>query len=137
MRTPGLRRVVHVLFRVDREPVGLVVDHLPAAVLLAAGLPVAAEDHQPLPDKLTFGYEEEGAVDASKAGCEAFVKEMVEWSKEDMQRAIRDVCAARQAHVAAYAAIQKSYRALVTQIREDNRLEQAASVRAIQTMVKS
>ena len=107
------------------------------AMLVAAWLPVAAEDHQPLPDKLTFGYEEEGAVDASKAGCEAFVKEMVEWSAEEMQRAIRDVCAARKAHVDAYAAIQKSYTALVAQIREDTRLEQAAAVRAIQTMVKA
>jgi hypothetical protein len=54
-----------------------------------------------------------------------------------MQRAVRDVCAARKAHVDAYAAIQKSYKTLVTQIRDDTRLEQAASVRAIQTMVKA
>ena len=107
------------------------------AMLFATCLPVAAEEHQPLPDKLTFGYEEEGKVDATKAGCDAFVEEMVEWSEEDMQRAIRDVCAARKAHIDAYAAIQKSYKTLLARIRDDTRLEQAASVTAMQTMVKA
>ena len=107
------------------------------AVLLAAWLTVAAEDHQPLPDKLTFGYEDEGKVDASPTGCAGYVKENVEWPEPEMSNAIKDVCGARQRHVEAYAAIQKSYKALVAQIREDSRLEQAASVRAIQSMVKA
>ena len=90
-------------------------------------LPVAAEERQPLPDKLTFGYDEEGKVDASQAGCEAFVKEMVEWSRARTCSRPSATCARRaSAHVEAYAAIQKSYKALVAAIRDDTRLEQAA-----------
>jgi hypothetical protein len=115
------------------------MDRLPMAlaIILAAVVPALAEDHQPLPDQLNFGYEEEGKIDASPAGCEAFVKEVVEWSEAEMQRGIREVCAARKQHVEAYAAIQKSYKLLAAQVREETRLEQAASVKAIEAMVKA
>ena len=52
---------------------------------------------QPLPDKLTFGYDEEGKVDASKAGCEAYVKENGRMVRGGHAARIRDVCAARKA----------------------------------------
>ena len=41
---------------------------LPAAlaIIMLAVLPIAfAQDSAPMPDKLTFGYDEEGKVDAS------------------------------------------------------------------------
>jgi len=106
-------------------------------IVLAVSMPANAQENAALPDHLTFGYEEEGKVDATQAGCEAFVKDMVEWSEPEMKKAIADVCGARKRHVDAYAAIQKSYKALVTQIREDPRLEQASSVKGLETMVKA
>ncbi|MFA6141228.1 MAG: hypothetical protein WC684_10935 [Hyphomicrobium sp.] len=107
------------------------------AMLFAAYLPVAAEEHQPLPDKLTFGYEEEGKIDASPAGCEAATKELVEWPEPDMSDAIRQVCGARKRHVDAYAGIQKSYKALVKAIGADTRLDSATAVTSLQAMVKA
>ncbi len=80
-----------------------------------------------MPDKLTFGYDEEGKVDASPAGCEGYVKENVEWPTGDVQRH-QGCLRARKRHVEAYAAIQKSYKALAKQIGEDNRLDTAAAV---------
>jgi hypothetical protein len=105
------------------------------AVVLAAASPAGAQE--PMPPTLVFGYENEGKIDASDAACEAFVKDMVEWSEAETKRAINDVCAARRRHIEAYAAIQKSYKALVAQVHEDTRLEQARSVEAIRTMVKA
>src|SRR5688572_23655584 len=93
------------------------------AIMLAATLPGFAEDRQPMPDGLTFGYDEEGKVDASPAGCEGYVKENVEWPEPEMSNAIKDVCGARKRHVEAYAAIQKSYKALAKRIGDDNRLD--------------
>jgi hypothetical protein len=72
------------------------------AIILAAALPAFAEDPRPMPEQLTFGYDEEGKVDASQAGCEGYVKENVEWSQPEMSNAIKDVCGARKRHVEAY-----------------------------------
>ena len=107
------------------------------AVLLAAWLTVDAEDHQPLPDKLTFGYDDEGKVDASPTGCSGYVKENVEWPEPEMSNAIKDVCGARQRHAEAYAAIQKSYKALAKQIGDDNRLDTAVAVTSFEAMVRA
>ena len=46
-------------------------------------------------------------------------------------------CPAFPPHVAAYAAIRKSYRALAKQIGEDNRLDTAAAVTSFGAMVKA
>lgn len=54
-----------------------------------------------------------------------------------MKQAIEDVCGARKRHVEAYAAIQKSYKALAKQIGEDNRLDQATAVKSFEAMVKA
>lgn len=105
------------------------------AVLVAAAVPASAQE--PLPDHLTFGYEDEGKVDASQAACEAYIKDAVEWPEAETKQAIEDVCGARQWHVEAYAAIRKSYKALAKQIGEDNRLDQAKAVKGIEAMVKA
>jgi hypothetical protein len=107
------------------------------AIILAASLPGFAEDRQPMPDTLTFGYDEEGKVDASQSGCEGYVRENVEWPEPDMSNAIKDVCGARKRHVEAYAAIQKSYKALAKQIAEDKRLDTAAAVTGFEVMIKA
>ena len=54
-----------------------------------------------------------------------------------MSNAIKDVCGARKRHVEAYAAIQKSYKALAKQIGDDNRLDTAAAVASFEAMVKA
>jgi hypothetical protein len=89
-----------------------------------------------LPDKLTFGYEYEGEVDASPKACEATVREVVEWSDEEVKRATADVCAARKAHVDAYAAIQQSYKEFAKTFGEDTRLNTGEAVEHFQQLVK-
>jgi hypothetical protein len=106
------------------------------AILLASTAYAQDEARKPLPEHLTFGYDDEGKVDASTAACEAVVKETVEWGPEETKRAVKDVCAARKRHVDAYAAIQKSYRALAKEIEPDHRIDPAAAVTAFQAMVK-
>jgi hypothetical protein len=108
-----------------------------ALALSLLPLPSLAKDSQRIPDRLTFGYEEEGKIDPTESGCEVFVKDMVEWSEDEMKRAIKEVCAARRKHVEAYADMQKSYALLVAQIRADTRLEQASAVKNIEAMVKA
>ena len=93
-------------------------------------------ERKPLPAQLTFGYEGEGNVDASTAACEAVVKETVEWGPEETKQAVKDVCAARKRHVDAYAAIQKSYKALAKEIEPDHRIDPASAVTALRAMVK-
>lgn len=111
---------------------------LMTALLVAAAAPVLAQDERtPMPPTLTFGYEDEGKIDATPAGCEVAVKEIVEWPEPQLSEAVKDVCAARKRHVEAYAAIQKSYKALAKLINEDTRLNQAAAVRGIAAMVKA
>ena len=107
------------------------------AVLLATGAFAQNEGRKPLPAQLTFGYDEEGKVDASPAACEAVVKEVVEWGPEETKRAVKDVCAARKRHADAYAAIQKRYKALVKEIEPDHRIDPASAVTAFQAMVKA
>ncbi len=107
------------------------------AIMLAATLPGFAEERQPMPDKLAFGYDEEGKVDASQAGCEGYVKENVEWPEPEMADAIKDVCGARKRHVEAYAAIQKSYKTLAKKIGDDTRLDKAAAVTSFEAMIKA
>ena len=46
------------------------------------------------------------------------------------------MCAARKRHIEAYAAIQKSYKALAKQIEPDHRIDPASAVTAFKAMVK-
>jgi hypothetical protein len=89
-----------------------------------------------LPEKLTFGYESEGEVDASPAACEATVRELVEWDEAAVQQATKDVCAARKAHVDAYQAIQQSYKDFAKTFGEDTRLNTGEAVEHFQQLVK-
>jgi hypothetical protein len=89
-----------------------------------------------LPDRLTFGYADEGKVDASAAACKAFVEDAVEWDEAQMQQAVRDVCNARKRHVDAYVAIQKAYARLRNNLF-DVRIEGAQSVMHFQSMIKA
>ncbi len=104
-----------------------------AALCVVAAAPAIAGD---LPDKLTFGYEYEGEVDASPKACEATVREVVEWSDEDVKRATADVCAARKAHVDAYAALQQSYKEFAQTFGADTRLNTGEAVVHFQELVK-
>jgi hypothetical protein len=108
------------------------------AILIVTDLPTYAqsEARKPLPDHLSFGYDQEGKVDATPAVCEAVVKETVEWGPEETKQAVKDVCAARKRHIEAYAAIQKSYKALAKQIEPDYRIDPASAVTAFKAMVK-
>jgi hypothetical protein len=89
-----------------------------------------------LPEKLTFGYEYEGEVDASPKACEATVREVVEWSEEEVKRGTADVCAARKAHVDAYAALQQSYKEFAKTFGQDTRLNTGEAVAHFQQLVK-
>jgi hypothetical protein len=105
-----------------------------AFILLAGALARAQEGT--LPDRLTFGYAEEGKIDASPAACDAFVKYMVEWDEPEMKRAIKDVCTARKRHVDAYEAVQRAYAALRNNLF-DVRIEAAVAILHFQSMVKA
>jgi hypothetical protein len=107
---------------------------LSTLVLCVAGATLAVAGD--LPDKLTFGYEYEGEVDASPKACEATVREVVEWSDEEVRKATTDVCAARQAHVEAYQAIQQSYKDFAKTFGEDTRLNTGEAVEHFQQLVK-
>lgn len=103
-----------------------------ALLFIALALPALAGD---LPDRLVIGYEHEGDVDASPEACEATVKDLVEWSDAEMKEATATVCAARQAHVDAYAALQKSYKHFAQVFGEDTRLSTAEGVQHFQTLI--
>jgi hypothetical protein len=90
-----------------------------------------------LPAKLTIGYDQEGEVDASPSACEAATKELVEWSGNEMKEAIAMVCGARKTHIAAYAALQKSYTHFAKVFGEETRLDTAEAVDHFQHMIKA
>ena len=107
--------------------------------LIAASAPTRAQDDggwHPPPAQLTIGYEGEGKVDASPKACEATVREIVEWSEEETKHGIKIVCDARKRHVDAYAALQKSYKALAQHIAEDHRLNPVASIKSLEAMIR-
>ncbi len=104
------------------------------AIWVAAASRVVAEE---LPDRLTIGYEHEGEIDASPAACEVTVKEVVEWDEPQLSEGVKSVCAARQAHVDAYAALQKSYKEFAKTFGEDTRLSTPEAVQNFQQMVKA
>jgi hypothetical protein len=106
-----------------------------AIALAAAGIGPAGAVYS-LPERLSFGYADEGRIDASPAACAAFVEDTVEWDGEQMQQAARDVCAARKRHVDAYAAIQRAYAGLRNNLF-DPRIEAAEAVMHFQSMIKA
>jgi hypothetical protein len=108
-----------------------------AALLLTATAYAQDEARKPLPQTLTFGYEGEGKVDATPAACLAAAHEAVEWTEEETKKAADQICAARKHHLDAYAAIQKSYRALAKQIEPDHRLDPPAAIASFEAMVKA
>src|SRR5688572_31083576 len=104
-----------------------------AAVCVVAAVPAISGD---LPEKLTFGYEYEGEVDASPKSCETTVREVVEWADDEVKRAAADVCAARKAHVDAYVALQQSCKEFSKTFGEDTRLNTGEAVEHFQQLVK-
>jgi hypothetical protein len=106
-----------------------------AVLLTASGLVRAKEAP---PERLTIGYEDEGKVDASWQACLAWVKEETEgWSKADIEKAARKVCAARKRHVEAYAALQNHYRTLMGLLAQDVRLSPAEAAANLKIMLKA
>lgn len=110
------------------------------ASMILVLLCVAAVSHVSagdLPSKLVIGYDQEGQIDASAAACEAAVRDVVEWSDAEVKEATATVCKARQAHIAAYAALQQSYKRFAKVFGEDTRLDTAAAVEHFQHMLKA
>lgn len=108
------------------------------AVLFAASSTACAQEvWRPAPEHLTIGYADEGKVDASPAACDALVREVVEWTEDEIKHASREVCAARKRHVDAYAAIQKSYKALIKHMGHDHRLDPGAAVASFAAMIRA
>lgn len=111
---------------------------------IVAPLPAVAQedgavraDAPPMPATLVIGYAHEGHVDATEASCRTFVTEMVEWEKEDMERAVRDVCAARQKHLDAYGAFQAAYGKFRSALQKQIRFDGGAAAKALASVVKS
>jgi hypothetical protein len=105
-------------------------------LMIPLASPLLAEDAQ-MPVTLVIGYDEEGKVDASEAGCRAFVQEVVEWEKPQVDQAVHDVCAVRKRHADAYAALQAAYAAFRAELAENTRFDGAAAATHLSQMVKS
>jgi len=110
---------------------------LVATALLVAGAPPAPSFAEVMPKTLVIGYDGEGSVDTSEASCREFVMQTVEWEKKETDQAVRDVCAARQRHVEAYAALEKAYGAFRAEIAGMPRLDGAAAATTAAQLVKS
>jgi hypothetical protein len=89
------------------------------------------------PDHLTIGYDEEGKIDASPQACLALVKEVTQWNEADTRKGAREVCAARQKHVDAYAALQASYKTFIQEVTKDRRYDWAEAADTVPTLVKT
>jgi hypothetical protein len=89
------------------------------------------------PDHLTIGYDEEGKIDASPKACLAVVKEITQWDEAATQQGAQEVCAARKAHVDAYAALQTSYKAFIQEVMKDRRYDWAGAAATTVTLVKT
>ena len=94
-------------------------------------------DAPAMPETLVIGYDQEGHVDAAEASCRAFVTEVVEWEKAETDQAVRDVCAARQKHLDAYAAFQSAYATFRRALQKQVRFDGGAAAKALATLVKS
>jgi len=106
-------------------------------ILFASSVNFFARAEDAPPDRLVIGYENEGKVEASHQACLAFVKEITLWSKAEIERGAKKVCAARKRHVDAYAALQKNYRTLMQQLSKDVRLDPAGAASNLKTMMKA
>lgn len=104
---------------------------------LIAILALISGTAQALPSTLTIGYQGEGQVDASTAGCTAFVKDVTAWDGVSLDQGISKVCAARRNHVDAYEALQESYNQFTKTIATDNRLNAEKAVISIQRLMKN
>ena len=90
-----------------------------------------------MPSSLVIGYEDEGKVDASEKSCRAFVVDMVEWEKAEMDQAVKDVCAYRQKHIDAYAKLQAAYADFRAVLSEQTRFDGAAAARHVAALIKN
>ncbi|WP_439543924.1 hypothetical protein [Hyphomicrobium sp.] len=97
----------------------------------------AAQDHAPMPPSLVIGYEDEGKVDASEKSCRAFVVDMVEWEKAEMDQAVKDVCVYRQKHIDAYAKLQAAYTDFRAVLSEQTRFDGAVAARHVAAIIKN
>jgi hypothetical protein len=95
------------------------------------------QDKAPMPETLVIGYEDEGKVEATDKVCRAFVVDMVEWDKAEMEQAVKDVCAQRQKHIDAYAKLQAAYSDFRAVISEQTRFDGAAAARHISALIKN
>jgi hypothetical protein len=112
--------------------------HVTFAFLLVLGIggPAFGQRAMP-PDRLTIGYDGEGKIDASPKACLATVKEIAQWNEADTQKGARDVCAARKAHVDAYAALQATYKTFIHEVMKDRRYDWAGAATTTVTLVKT
>lgn len=104
-------------------------------VLIFGTIRVRSDDAPKGP--LVLGYEDEGKIDASLRGCARYVKGVVEWSKADTERGIRDVCAARRSHVRAYQVLQNRYKSFLDAMAKDKRLNAAAAATSLKALVNA
>ena len=119
-----------------RFPLPLLASMLLCAPVLAqeAG---SQQENAPMPHTLVIGYEDEGKVDASEKSCRAFVVDMVEWEKAEMEQAVKDVCAYRQKHIDAYARLQAAYTDFRAVLSEQTRFDGAAAARHVAGLIKN
>jgi hypothetical protein len=113
------------------------VSRLAIAILISPVFIGAGASREPTLRQLIIGYENEGKVDGSVATCTAYVKDEVEWSKADMDRGIRNVCAARNRHIAAYRAVQENYWRFVQALGDDTRLDISAAIANLKVLIKA
>jgi hypothetical protein len=106
-------------------------------LVLGAGDAALAQQRAMPPARLTIGYDGEGKVDASPKACLATVKEVTEWNEPDTQKGAREVCAARKAHVEAYAALQAAYKTFIQEVKKDRRYDWAGAATTLATLVKT
>lgn len=103
---------------------------LAVAIQVSPALATDSDDAPPPPANLTIGYYGEGKIDASPRACAEDVGERASAAED-----AKEVCAARRAHIAAYAAIQKSYHHLMKTMDGDGHPANAA--KAMETMVNA
>lgn len=109
----------------------------PATAQDAAPEQATEQEHAPMPETLVIGYEDEGKVEATDKACRAFVVDMVEWEKAEMEQAVKDVCAHRQKHIDAYAKLQAAYSDFRAVISEQTRFDGAAAARHVAALIKN
>jgi hypothetical protein len=107
------------------------------AFLLAFSVNFFARAEDAAPDRLVIGYENEGKVEANYQAYLGFVKETTLWSKAEIARGAKRVCAARKRHIEAYEGLQKNYQILMQELKKDVRLDPPAAASNLQILMKA